>query len=182
MNVGTISMRYARALLSYATEQGVEEAIYKNMSQLVHTLDYLKELPLLLRAPILTSDERERIICEAVDGNEIFKQFARLVVNEEREELLLFIAHCYMTLYREEKGILAVSFTTVKPISEAFYKKVKKLIEHSSGATVELNNMVDATLVDGFVYEANSVRVDASVRGQLRDIRKKLVEQNRKLV
>ena len=56
------------------------------------------------------------------------------------------------------------------------------LIGQSSGANVELNNVVDPSVIDGFVYEANSVRVDASVRGELHNIRKKLVEQNRKLV
>ena len=101
---------------------------------------------------------------------------------EEREELLLFIAHCYMTLYRKAKGVLAVSFTTAKPITDVFFAKVEKLIEQSSGAKVELNNVVDPSIVDGFIYEANSVRVDASVRGVLNGVRKKLVEPNRKLV
>ena len=182
MNIGTISMRYARALLLFATEQGAEDAIYKNMSQLVHTLDYVKELPMLLRAPVLTLDERVKIICAAVDCNDVFEQFARLVVKEEREELLFFIAHCYMTLYRKAKGLLSVSFTTAKPMSEDFSSKVEKLIAKSSGAKIELNNVVDSSIVDGFVYEANYVRVDASVKGLLNDVRKKLVEQNRKLV
>ena len=87
-----------------------------------------------------------------------------------------------MTLYRKAKGILAVSFTTAHPVSEEFLNKVKMLIGQSSGANVELNNVVDPSVIDGFVYEANSVRVDASVRGGLHNIRKKLVEQNRKLV
>lgn len=182
MSIGTISMRYARALLLYATELEAEDVIYKNMSQLVHTLDYIKELPVLLRAPILTADERVRIICEVVGNNEVFEQFARLVVKEEREEILLFIAHCYMTLYREAKGVLSVSFTTAKPISEAYCAKVKELIGQSSGAKVELNNIVDPSVIGGFIYEANSVRLDASVKGRLREIRSNLVEQNRKLV
>lgn len=182
MNVGAISMRYARALLMFATEQGVEDAIYKYMSRLVHTLDYVKELPVLLRAPVLTAEERVRIICEAVDGDSVFEKFANLIVKEGREELLMFIAHCYMTLYRKAKGILAVSFTTAEPVSEEFIEKVKELIGQSSGAYVELENLVDPSVIDGFVYEANSVRVDASVRGELQNIRKKLVEQNRKLV
>lgn len=182
MNVGTISMRYARALLEYATEKGAEDVIYRDMSQLVHTLDYVKELPVLLRAPVLTADERVKIICEAVGYNEVFEQFARLVVKEERQEYLLFIAHCYMTLYRKAKGILSVSFTTAKPISEAFCTKVKELIGQSCGATVELNNIVDPSVIGGFVYEANSVRLDASVKGQLHRIKSNLVEQNRKLV
>ena len=182
MNVGTISMRYARALLSFATEQGIEDAIYGNMSQLVHTLDKIKELPVLLRAPVLTPEERVGIICEAVDSNGVFEQFARLVVKEEREEFLFFIAHCYMTLYRKAKGLLSVSFTTATPISDTFFSKVQKLLEQSSGAKVELNNIVDSSIIGGFIYEADSVRLDASVKGQLNDIRKKMVEQNRKLV
>ena len=183
MNIGAISMRYARALLLYAMEQGVEDAIYRNMSQLLHTLDNLKDLPVLLRAPVLTPEDRVRIICEAVnESSPVFEQFASLVVKEEREELLLFIAHCYMTLYRKEKGVLSVSFTTATPIDEVFAAKVERLIAQSSGARVELNNVVDPSIVDGFVYEANSVRLDASVKGQLQEIRRNLVEQNRKLV
>lgn len=182
MNTGTISMRYARALLSFATDCGAEDAIYENMSQLVHAIDKLKELPVLLRAPILTPDDRVKIICETVDGGDVFEKFVRLVVREQREDMLFFIAHCYMTLYRKAKGILAVSFTTAKPMSESFCNKVKMLIEQSSGAVIELNDNVDSSIIDGFVYEANSIRVDASVRGQLREVRKKLVEQNRKLV
>ena len=182
MNVGTISMRYARALLLFATEQGAEDAVYKNMSQLVHTIDYVKELPMLLCAPVFTVEERVKIICEAVDANNVFEQFARLVVKEGREELLFFIAHSYMTLYRQTKGILSVAFTTAKPVSDAFLRKVEKLLEQSSGATVEMNNIVDSSIIDGFIYEANSIRVDASVKGELHEIRKRLVEQNRKLV
>ena len=45
-----------------------------------------------------------------------------------------------------------------------------------------MNNIVDSSIIDGFIYEANSIRVDASVRGELHKIRKRLVEQNRKLV
>lgn len=182
MNVGTISMRYARALFEYAKEQSAEDAIYENMLQLLHTIDNLKELPVLLRAPILSAEERVKLICEAVDDGDVFNDFARLVVKEEREELLFFIAHCYITLYRKAKRVLSVSFTTAVPISDAFRAKVKKLIEQCSGASVELNNIVDDKIIDGFIYEANSIRVDASVRGALNGIRSELVEQNRKLV
>ena len=175
-------MRYARALLKYAMEQGAEDVIYGNMSQLVHTIDKVKELPVLLRAPILSAEERVRLICVVVDGGEVFERFASLIVKEEREELLFFIAHAYMTIYRKAKGVLSVSFTTTKPMSESLRTKVEKLIGEVCGAKVELNNVVDDSIIDGFIYKADSIRVDASVRRQLCDIRNGLVEQNRKLV
>ena len=175
-------MRYARALLDYATEQGAEDVIYGNMSQMVHAIDKIKELPVLLRAPILSADERVKLICEVVGGGEVFERFADLIVKEEREELLLFIAHAYMTLYRKAKGVVAVSFTTVKPMSDTLRAKVEELIGLSCGVKVELNNIVDDSIIDGFIYKADSIRVDASVRGELQNIRNGLVERNRKLV
>ncbi len=182
MNVGAISMRYARALLAYATGLGTEDAIYENMLRLLHTLDSVRELPVLLRAPLLSPDERVRLICEAVGDNSTFRQFARLVVKEEREELLFFIAHAYLTLYRKAKNLLSVSFTTAEPVSDTFRAKVERLIGEYSGAEVELHNIVDESIIGGFIYEANSVRVDAGIKGQLHRIRKGLVEQNIKLV
>ena len=182
MSIGVISKRYAKALYAFSAEQGGADEIYRNMLQLIYTLEKVKELPFILRDPAITPQQRVELICNAAEASPLFKEFAHLVVKEEREELLLFIAHCYMTLYRKEKGVLSVSFTTATPIDEVFAAKVERLIAQSSGARVELNNVVDPSIVDGFVYEANSVRLDASVKGQLQEIRRNLVEQNRKLV
>ena len=146
MNVGTISMRYARALLLYATEQGAEDVIYKNMSQLVHTLDYVRELPVLLHAPVLTAEERVKIICEAVGGDEVFEQFARLVVKEGREEFLFFIAHSYMTLYRRAKGILSVAFTTAKPVSGNAVRLDKNVISRNDIISIARRSIKDKVL------------------------------------
>ena len=44
MNTGVVSMRYAKALLAYAKEQGAEDAIYRNMLQLMATLQQVKEV------------------------------------------------------------------------------------------------------------------------------------------
>ena len=60
--------------------------------------------------------------------------------------------------------------------------KVEELIGDSCDAKVELNNIVDDSIIDGFIYKSDSIRVDASVRGELQNIRNGLVERNRKLV
>ena len=54
-------MRYAKALLAYAKEQGVEDAIYSNMLQLIVTLQRVKELEAMLVAPSLSKEERGMI-------------------------------------------------------------------------------------------------------------------------
>ena len=174
-------MRYAKALFAYAKEQGVEDAIYRNMLQLMATLQQVKELAAMLAAPTLSKDERVRLLCSAVDSSAVYEDFMRLVVDEERESLLIFIAHCYVSLYRKAKNIVAVRFTTAEPLGEEFCDMVAAEFA-PAGATVELQNVVDEGVVGGFIYETETHRLDASIRRQLRDIETEFVKQNRKLV
>ena len=174
-------MRYAKALFAYAKEQGVEDAIYRNMLQLMATSQQVKELAAMLAAPTLSKDERVRLLCSAVDSSLVYENFVRLVIDEERESLLIFIAHCYVSLYRKEKNIVAVRFTTAEPASPALCDKVAAVFV-ADGATVELHNVVDEGIVGGFIYETETHRLDASIRKQLRDIETEFVKQNRKLV
>lgn len=174
-------MRYAKALFAYAKEQGVEDAIYRNMLQLMATLQQVKELAAMLAAPTLSKDERVRLLCSAVDSSAVYEDFMRLVVDEERESLLIFIAHCYVSLYRKAKNIVAVRITTAEPLGEEFCDSVAAEFA-PVGATVELQNVVDGDIVGGFIYETETHRLDASIRRQLRDIETEFVKQNRKLV
>ena len=174
-------MRYAKALFAYAKEQGVEDAIYRNMLQLMATLQQVKELAAMLAAPTLSKDERVKLLCSAVDSSAVYEDFMRLVVDEERESLLIFIAHCYVSLYRKAKNIVAVRITTAEPLGEEFCDRVGAAFA-PEGATVELQNVVDGDIVGGFIYETETHRLDASIRRQLRDIETEFVKQNRKLV
>lgn len=180
MNTGVVSMRYAKALLSYAKEQGAESAIYGNMLQLLHTLQSVKELSVMLASPSLTATQRLSLLCSAVDSSPVYENFMRLVIKEEREALLIFIAHSYITLYRKEMNIVAVTLTTAVTADDALKEKVASMVGH--GTEVEMLNVVDPSIIGGFICETDSRRLDASVKRQLRDINEQLIKQNRKLV
>ena len=182
MNTGVISTRYAAALLEYAQEQSAEDAVYENMRQLIATLDSVKDFMPVLCNPTLGSEERVGLICSAVAPSEVFRRFAQLVVKEEREELLLFIAHAYLSLYRKSKNIRAVKITTAVPVGDGLEEGVRRLLAGEENAGVEIESIVDESLIGGFIMEVDSSRLDASVQGQLREIRKQLVKPYRKLV
>ena len=94
--------------------------------------------------------------------------------------MLIFIAHSYITLYRKEKNIVAVTLTTAVTADDALKEKVASMVGH--GAEVEMLNVVDPSIIGGFICETDSRRLDASVKRQLRDINEQLIKQNRKLV
>ncbi len=182
MNLGIVSMRYARALLAYATERKVEDAIYADMLQLSAVVGEVRELVLTLQNPVLTFAEKVDLLCSTVEESYEFRNFASLIIKHGREELLGYIAHGYITLYRKQKNIVAAKLTTPLPLGDAMREKIAAIIARACHATVELENVADSTIIGGFIYDADSLRYDASVKGKLQKIEKQMVKQNKRLI
>lgn len=183
MNVGTISKRYAEALYEYAKEQNAEDAVYRNMQQLSEVLRNLKNLPAVFCNPSLSLAERVQLICELVgEPSLVFNRFALLVAKASREEYLLYMAYAYMDIYRADKRIVPVKITTAVPLDKKLQEKIERILEKSGNVSVEMKNVVDESLVGGFICEADNTRFDASVKKQLAEIKKQLVKTNRKIV
>ena len=183
MNVGTISRRYAEALYEYAKELNAEDAVYKNMQQLCEVLRSLKNIPAVFKNPSLSLAERVQLICNLVENpSPVLNRFATLVAKADREEYLLYMAHDYMDVYRADKKIVPVKITTAVPLDKKLQEKIENILEKHSDVEVEVRNVVDESLIGGFVCEADNTRFDASVKKQLAEIKKQLVKTNRKIV
>lgn len=183
MNTGVVSARYAHALLEYSKEQHVEHEIYESMFRLIDVILQVSEFMQVLHNPLLSSCEKENLICDAVIGApEQFRQFARLVVRQGREELLIYIAHSFISLYRKDKDIVAVRLTTAVPLSKTLEERIEWLIKAQGHASVEMHNVVDESIVGGFVLEVDSERLDASLLSALNKIQKAIVYDSKRLL
>ena len=135
-----------------------------------------------VRNPHLKPAERVKLLCSVMPQLPIMERFAALIVKEEREDILVFIAYEYMNLYREAKGICAVRFITAAPVAPDFKAGLEQIVGNENKMKVEVEYIVDESIIGGFRMEVASRRIDASVEGQLRRIRKQLVKPYRKLV
>ena len=77
-----------------------------------------------------------------------------------------------------EEGRLDVELTTAYELSESDAKAILKQIQEASGRKVEATRKVDPGLIGGFVLQAGSMRVDASVRGRIERLRRELVTRS----
>lgn len=183
MSAGRISMRYAKALYRYACEQGVEEPIYNCMKKLRDFLREAKEIEPILKNPSLGVDVKVEAVCGCVSQLQEFRNFIALVVKAQREDLLLNIAYSFVSLYRKNKGILNIKITTAVPMSADTRNDIATFVaQHKNAAGVEIVNIVEPSIIGGFISQADYKRIDVSVKGQLDAIRKTLVKETRKLV
>ena len=172
MDLGVISVRYARALLKCATGLKLEDQVYKEMLTLSKSFLEVPELRFTIDNPMLSKDKKLKIVATACGDNicELTKKFVELVLNEDREKTLQFMAASYITLYRKQKNIIRGSLTTAAPVSQETEDKMRRMVESKTHGTVEFNTEVDPNIIGGFILEYDTYRMDASVKTKLSNI------------
>jgi F-type H+-transporting ATPase subunit delta len=134
------------------------------------------ELRLALRNPELDPQTKVAVLDELLGGaEELVRNFLRLVAEKGRIGQIEEIAREFDRLMAVEERRLNVELTTARELSDAEARDLLKQIEEASGRTIEATRRVDASLIGGFVLQAGSMRVDASVRGRLEGLRHELV-------
>ena len=172
MDYGVISVRYARALLKSATELKVEEKVYADMTMLAACYADVADLRTTIENPMLQRAEKQRLLTTALgpQADELSKRFVALVLKEGREKVLQFMAHSYITFYREQKNIIRGKLTTAVAMSDATEQKMKQMVESKTQGTVEFNTEIDPSIIGGFILEYDTYRMDASVKTRLNTI------------
>ena len=130
------------------------------------------ELRFTIDNPMLSKDKKLKIVATACGDNicELTKKFVELVLNEDREKTLQFMAASYITLYRKQKNIIRGSLTTAAPVSQETEDKMRRMVESKTHGTVEFNTEVDPNIIGGFILEYDTYRMDASVKTKLSNI------------
>ncbi len=172
MDLGVISVRYARALLKSAMGQRNEEKVYAEMETLSKNYLDVPEFRTAIENPMLTNDKKQ-ILLETACGNdasELTKKFIALVLKEGREKALQFMAASYITLYRKQKNITRCKLTTATVVSQAVKAKMQQMVEYRTQGVVEFNTEVAPEIMGGFILEYDTYRMDASVRSKLHSI------------
>ena len=181
MDIGTISSRYAKALFSLAKEKGLETRVYDDMKMLADSFS-LRALAaatgVALGNPILPAEEKLKLLTAAggIEVSDLYERFMHLVLEHKRESLLLFMAHIYIHLYRKDKRITRVQFSTAVPVSEEVKVHLQNKLKEETGSTIEFSGIVQPELIGGFRLRIGNYRIDASYATQLRDIRSRLLE------
>jgi F-type H+-transporting ATPase subunit delta len=134
------------------------------------------ELRAVLRNPQLDPRTKSKLLEElAADADEFVRNFLRLAAEKGRIGEIEEIAAEFDRLVAAEERRLKVELTTAIELSDEQAREIVRQIEQATGRTVEATRRVDPDLIGGLVLQADSLRVDASVRGRLNRLREELV-------
>jgi F-type H+-transporting ATPase subunit delta len=137
------------------------------------------ELSALLENPEIDHRAKQAALGELLGGGEeLVRNFLLVLVEKGRATELDEIYREFETLVAAEEQRLEVELTTAYELDEDEAKEILGQIERTSGRQVDATRRVDPNLIGGFVLQAGSLRVDASVRGRFDRLRQELAKRS----
>jgi F-type H+-transporting ATPase subunit delta len=172
MDIGVISVRYARALLKSAIDQKLDEQVYHEMQLLAKSYIDVPQLRQTIDNPMIAKDKKQILLTTAAGplASQLTQSFIALVLKEDRENVIQFMANSYITLYRKQKNVIRGKLTTAARVSAETEQKMRQMVESKTHGTVEFETEVNPDIIGGFILEYDTYRMDASVKSKLNNI------------
>lgn len=165
-----LARRYAKSLFDLAEEKRVADAVFADMELVRNVSASSREFRKLLQNPVVTTDKKLAVLKSVFAGkvNDVTLSFFSILTKKRREEYMSEIAESYVSLYRQQKGIMTATLLTAVPADEALKKRITEIVQKDTGKKVELEERVDASIIGGFILSVGDKQFDESVARKLR--------------
>ncbi|TYP99748.1 ATP synthase F1 subcomplex delta subunit [Tenacibaculum adriaticum] len=168
------ALRYAKAILSLAKENGVETQVNDDMKLIVETLISSDDLQTMLKSPVTKAEDKKKVLV-ALFGekvNTITKGLFNLLHENKRMLMLDSVAKQYAVIYNSDKNIQTATVTTAVAITDALEHKIQNKIVEITGNSATIKNIVNPNIIGGFILRVGDVQYDASISNQFNELRR----------
>ncbi|MBP6335074.1 MAG: ATP synthase F1 subunit delta [Bacteroidia bacterium] len=167
-----VAKRYAKSLIKLSKEMGVMNEVNEDMKLFSSVCEKNRELPLVLKNPIIPSAKKLSILEALFNGkmNKIALSFFVIVTKKGREKFLWDIAKSYTDQYKVLKGIQTAEIISATGLDDNLRQKVYQILRDSNNSEVELHEKVDKDLIGGFVIRVGDKQYDASIASELKKL------------
>lgn len=169
------AIRYAKAILDLANAKGVAEAVNNDMKSIAQAIGSNEELSAFIQNPTTKVEVKESALLEVfANVNGVTKGLFHLLFENKRFEILEAIALEYNRLFDESNGVEVAKVTTAIPMDADLEAKVLAKIATLSDKKVTIENIVDASIIGGFILRIGDKQYNASVANRLRVLKREL--------
>lgn len=175
-----VAFRYARALLDLGIEKGNYALLQKQLRQLAEIYDESPALRAIISNPSVATSECRTVIEQIAQRsafNPFIRNFALLLLDNDRFSLVATIADELDELVDAHAGNVRAQVTTSKPLKDSQVATIKGAIARLTGKNVLLQTEVDPSILGGVVTRVGDTIYDGSVRTQLETIRENILDE-----
>jgi F-type H+-transporting ATPase subunit delta len=175
-----VANRYARALVDVVMAPGSALKPEDAVGQL-RAVDAIFQESLELRTAMLTpaiQNSRKRAVMakllERTGGSTLIRNFAYVLIDHRRIAIIGEIRQAFELQLDERLGFARAEVTSAAPLDERLSAGLESELSALTGKRMRLRFDVDPALLGGVVARIGSTVYDGSVRGELRELGRKL--------
>jgi F-type H+-transporting ATPase subunit delta len=177
--MSALTLRYAHAFASVAASSHLDSAaVQQQLRDFSETFAGSGELREVLMNPSIAGGQKLKVL-DAIAGRiGMFPQvrnFLAVVMDHQRLAELDEIVAEYHAAADEQSGIAEAEITSAHPLNDEDRAELEAQVTKLAGGRVRATYRQDAALLGGAVVRIGSTVYDGSLRGQLRQLKQKLV-------
>lgn len=172
-----IARRYSAALFSIAAEENAIEEYESEVKTLCKIMEEDPEFLTILNHPRITSEEKAQIMEKVLKGrisDNLFGLFL-LLAKKNREANILEILHAFLELAKEHKGIVTAVVESAVELTDSQLNEIKAKLSENLNKQVEMQAVLNKALIGGVKIRVDGRLIDGSIRKQLDEMKKNLM-------
>lgn len=172
-----IGYRYAKSAFSLAQEQKDLDNAHSDMKMISDLCRENSEFVGMLQSPIINGAKKQEVLNLIFNGKfetKLVPLLIEMIVRKGRESFLPNVAHSFMEMYDEAKGIMRGVLTSAVELPTATVAEIKANLEKSSGKSFEFTTEINPDLIGGFTLKVGDTLFDGSIGASLRRLKQEL--------
>lgn len=162
---------YAEALMSLAKDSNLVDQFGEDAAGILAVLAESDELSSLIVSPVFEASQKQAVLRQIFEGqlHKHMFSFLLLLVERKRAAYIPGICQRYQALLRDLKQIVVAEVTAAVELNDDQRQSITDRVKAMTDAqSVELQILIDPSLIGGVIIKVGSQVFDASLSGQLR--------------
>jgi F-type H+-transporting ATPase subunit delta len=128
----------------------------------------------LSNSQINYQDKKKAILSLLENNNTITEKLIDLLIHNKRVSIIGDIAISFIQLYNKHNDIKEATVITASPINEDLKSIILSKINISDSKSISLTNIIDSSIIGGFIIRFDGKEYNASVKQNLNNLKKEL--------
>ena len=165
-----IADRYASALYELAAESKNIDAVLKNFEFLQKNIKENKDLKLLIKSPLIASDDKQEIMEKILSkqlANKLTTTFLKVISNNKRFVHLSSIISQFININVQKRGKILADVTSADKLSDKQKNEINDQLKSILGEKLSLNFKADKKIIGGLIVKVGSKMIDSSLASKI---------------
>ena len=170
-----VEYEYAKAIYELAIEENKEKSISECFKVLIDSLNS-KEFMDILISPFINKNEKKKIINEVYkEFDDTFINFMLVIIDHNRFAFIKAIYAEYNKLILNKHNVIRAQLISAKKLKDDQINHYTKILSNKyENKKLELENIVDESIIGGIQVICNGESIDISLKNSLDKLKKSI--------